>query len=270
MTEGVIPEQPDLLVWPESAYEGNLSPGGDAFLSAIANGFDTPLLTGAWRVPRPGAQLRNAALLVERGGKLVHAADKVHPTPIYERAPSSEVSRWMARLGLWSGQFEPGEPADPIQIARAAGNPVMVGVLVCLDSSYPALARELRKRGARLLVIVSNEAGTGSWSARVHARIARFRAVETRSPIVRVGNTGPTRWIDSRGRVLRDLAPGASGAAAQDLALAGPAPPAVHVGDIPVVASAVGLGLAAAGIRIRTRRHVPQYRNLKRPKENGS
>jgi hypothetical protein len=71
MTEGVIPEQPDLLVWPESAYEGNQSPGGDAFLSAIANGSDTPLLTGAWRVSHRGAELRNAALLVERGGKLV-------------------------------------------------------------------------------------------------------------------------------------------------------------------------------------------------------
>jgi apolipoprotein N-acyltransferase len=173
----------------------------------------------------------------------------------------------LARLGLWNGQFEPGEPTDPIRITRSTGSPVMVGVLVCVDSSYPALARRLRKRGARLLVIVSNEAGTGSWSARIHARIARFRAVETRSPIVGVGNAGPTRWIDARGRVLRDLALGAPAAAAQDLPLAGPPPPAVYLGDAPVVASALGLGLAAAGIRMRTRRRVPQDITLELPKE---
>lgn len=268
LTDEVIEEQPDLLVWPESAYERDLAPGGDAFLSAIGSGFGTSFVTGAWRIPHPGSALRrNAALVVDRQGNLVHVSDKVHPVPIFERAPSGEVSRMMARLGLWSGQFESGELADPIQIARETGTPVMVGVLVCIDVGYPDLAKRLRRRGARLLVIVSNEAGTGDWSARIHARIARFRAAEVRAPVVRVANAGPTRWIDARGRVVLDLAPGGPGAATQDLQLAGPPPPAVHLGDGQVVASALGLGLAAAGIRIRTRKRVSQRRRLKQPTE---
>jgi len=271
LTDEVITERPDLLVWPESAYERDLSPAGDAFLSAIGNGLDAPLLTGAWRIPRPGtAYRRNAALLVEPGENLVHAADKVHPVPVYERAPSGGLSQMLARHGLWHGSFEPGEPVDPIWIDRASGTPVMVGVMVCMDSGYPALARRLRKRGARLLVIVSNEAGTGSWSARIHAGIARFRAVETRSPVVGVGNAGPTRWIDARGRLLRDLALGAPGAAAQELPLAGPPPPAVHLGDAPVVASALGIGLAALGIQFRTRRRATESSTHEHPKEKNS
>jgi apolipoprotein N-acyltransferase len=143
----------------------------------------------------------------------------------------------------------------------------MVGVLVCIDVGYPDLARILRKRGARLLVVVSNEAGSGDWSARIHARIARFRAAEMRSPVVRVANAGPTRWIDARGRVVLDLAPGAPRAATQELRLAGPPPPAVQLGDGQVVAWALGLGLTAGGIQIRTRKRVLQRSRSKQPME---
>jgi apolipoprotein N-acyltransferase len=93
--------------------------------------------------------------------------------------------------------------------------------LICLDSSYPGLARELRRRGARLLVEISNEAQTGEWSAVQHAMVSRMRAVENGVPLVRVGNIGPTEWIDARGRPLARIDAGATGSHTATVALAG-------------------------------------------------
>jgi apolipoprotein N-acyltransferase len=137
-----------------------------------------------------------------------------------------------------------------------------VGVLICIDTSYPDLVRQLRTQGARLLIELSNEAGTGHWSARLHARIARFRAVELRTPFVRVANTGPTQWIDARGRLVHALAPGASDAAVRALALAGPPPPAAHLAAGAVVAAALGFGIGVSGLSAGFRRRA--YRRATR------
>ena len=253
-----VAESPvDLVVWPESAYERDLAPNGDAFLAAITNGLGAPLLTGAWRYPRPHSPVqRNAALLVSRRGELTHAADKVHPITVYERAPSTVISRTLARLGLWTGRFEPGEAGSPVAVERIGGSPVPVGVLICIDTSYPELVRRLRTQGARLLIEISNEAGSGRWSARLHARIARFRAVELRTPFVRVANTGPTQWIDARGRLVHALAPGASDAAVRALSPAGPPPPAAHLAAGAVVAAALGFGIGFSGLSAGFRRRA--------------
>lgn len=257
LSAGVVDTPVDLVVWPESAYERDLRPGGDAFLAAITNGLGTALLTGAWRFPHPGSPVqRNAAFLVSRRGEVTLAAEKVHPISVYERAPSTLFSHTLARLGLWTGRFEPGEAGSPVAVERISGSPVPVGVLVCIDTSYPELGRQLRARGARLLIEISNEAGTGLWSARLHARIARFRAVELRTPFVRVANTGPTQWIDARGRLVHALAPGDSDAAVRALFPAGAPPPATYLAEGPVVAAALGFGLGVSGLWAGFRRRA--------------
>jgi apolipoprotein N-acyltransferase len=133
-----------------------------------------------------------------------------------------------------------------------AGEAVPIGVLVCIDASYPELARRLREAGARLLVVVANEAGTGPWSAALHARAARLRAIEGRVPVVRVANTGPTLWIDAYGRHVAQL-PGGAAAAAARLALAGPASPFVALGDGRLAAFAAATALAAAALALSRR-----------------
>jgi apolipoprotein N-acyltransferase len=244
LSETTASAQPDLLVWPESAFERIAGRDGDAFLAAVTNALDLPLLTGIWRGAGPG-RLRNGALLVERDGEQTWAAEKAHPIVVYERAPTTFVSRALARLGLWSGRFEPGTHPGPVTLGHGDSS-TPIGVLVCIDASYPAIARELRRRGARVLVQISNEAGTGAWSAALHARIARFRAAELRVPMLRVSNTGPTLWLDARGRTLRALASGPQ-AGSHAFSLAGAAPPSVAVGDAPVVLAAWVLGISGAG-----------------------
>jgi apolipoprotein N-acyltransferase len=197
----------DLVVWPESAWERAVGGAGDAFLAVIAHDLGTPVLTGAWRLPPPGEEhWRNAAVLATRDGRTAVVSEKAHPVPMYERAPESALGRWLAGAGFWPGRFGRGRPPEPVSLETERGGTIPIAALVCIDSSHPELARSVRRAGARLLVSIANEASTGAWSAALHARAARLRAIENRVPVVRVANTGPTLWIDEHGRVAAGLA----------------------------------------------------------------
>jgi len=184
-------------------------------------------------------------------------AEKVYPVPVYERAPDGPTARLLARAGLWSGRFAPGAGSAPVLLPREAGASVPIGVLVCIDASHPELARGLRLAGARLLIAIANEAGTGAWSAGLHARITRLRAVENRMPVVRVANTGPTLWIDAGGRVAASLTPGEPASGSHALRLAGALSLYAWIGEKAVVTSCFFTALAIGAVRFfQSRRGV--------------
>jgi apolipoprotein N-acyltransferase len=260
LTDEALRGDPDLVVWPESAYERTVGAEGDPFLGAIARHFETPLLTGVWRLASgSSAPVHNSAALVDPGGEISFAGDKVHPVPFYEGTPATLLERTLARFVPWPGRFQAGERPALAHLERRGAPPLTLGVVICLDSSYPGLARDLRRRGARLLVEISNESLTGEWSARQHALVSRLRAVENGLPLVRVGNIGPSEWIDRSGRVLARMAAGATGADVAAVPLAGDPPPYVILGDAPVFAAGL-IPAVAIAIRRRRARSTPATR----------
>jgi apolipoprotein N-acyltransferase len=240
LTSSTLPGEPDLIVWPESAYERALGGAADPLLGAIARHHGAPLLVGLWRVA-PGAApaLYNSAMLVEGEREPRPAGDKVHPVPFFEAAPRGAIETWLAGAVAWPGGFQRGERSGLVWLERSGAAPLGVGVLICLDSSYPGLASELRRRGASVLVEISNESPTGPWSAVQHAHVSRLRAVESGLPLVRVSNTGPTEWIDPRGQVVHRLAGGLEAAATRALPLPASVPLYVRLGDGPVFIAAM-------------------------------
>ena len=237
---------PDLVVWPESAYGAVIPPAGDPFLGSLALHYERPLLVGARRASQ--GLLYNSAVLARPDGSTRVAGDKVHPVPVFERAPLGPLGRVLARLGVWRGRLHPGERAGVVRAGAAT-----LGILICYDSSYPELARDLRRRGAEVLVEISNEAPSGGWTARQHARVSRFRAVETGLPLVRVSNTGPSEWIDARGRVRASLGLGEKGWKAASLEAPAPPPPFVLFGPVPAFAAGL-VPLVPLVLRRRARR----------------
>lgn len=71
----------------------------------------------------------------------------------------------------------------------------------------PGLARRfVAEKGANLLVNLTNDAWFGDTVAPwQHARLAQWRAVETRRYLLRVTNTGLTSLINPKGEVLETL-----------------------------------------------------------------
>lgn len=269
LTEEASRSDPDLVVWPESAFERTLTAGTDAhrapidpLLGAVARSVERPLLTGAWRRTDEEALLYNSAVLVGRSGETVVIGDKVHPVPFYEARASNRFERAMARIGLWPGRFRRGERAGTARVRLEAGPDLLLGVLICLDSSYASLARDLRGRGADLLVEISNEAQTGPWSAVQHAHVSRIRAVETGAPLVRTANQGPTEWIDDRGRVVARLGVDERGTATAAVAVGGSPSIYVLLGDAP--AFVAGLLIVFAGWGAHRRRRTGLHRPAER------
>ena len=64
------------------------------------------------------------------------------------------------------------------------------------------MARAYVNNGARILANITNDAWFGRSSAPYqHLSIAAFRAVETRTPLVRAANTGVTAIVDQNGHI---------------------------------------------------------------------
>ena len=256
LSEGTLGDRPDLIIWPESAFEGMSPAAGAPFLGAIAHHLGTPLLSGVWRLAEgEPASLRNSSLLATPDGDVRIAADKVNPIWMYESAPGSPLGQRVAVAGIWPGRFARGPIPDVLLVPRARA-PLHLGVLVCVDATFPELARDLRRRGAELLVTIANEADSGRLTSGLEARIARVRAVENRVPLVRVANTGPSEWVDALGQVVASIEPGASRAWTASLDLGESAPPYTRFGDAPTagVAIATPAFLAALGVARQKRR----------------
>jgi len=239
-------ESPDLVAWPEGSYERAAGPTGAPFLGAVATTLDTPVLAGMRRVAHPGSDLRwNSAVLAEPDGETRVAADKQRPVPVYERVADGWLAGALARATALPGRVLVGAPAEPQTLTLRDGTQRRIGVLICIDSGFPELARDLRRRGADLLVTIANEAETGTWTARQHAAVVRLRAVETGLPLVRVANDGPSVWVDPLGREVDRTA---AGPQSRVVALGPPldAPLYVSLGDGPIVAALFLPGLVSA------------------------
>jgi apolipoprotein N-acyltransferase len=133
---------------------------------------------------------------------------------------------------------------------------------ICFEDTFPGLCREFVRRGAQVLVNMTND----SWSESVacemqHMSIALFRAVENRRTLVRATNGGITCVIDPNGRITAMLPP------FREAFLVAEAPvydarSTVYnrLGDwFPFAALALGLGLPAA-LSLAGRRRPPRER----------
>lgn len=199
--QAVAGQHTDLIVWPESAapfYFQDNSPASDRIRN-LSRELKANLLFGS-----PAAELRdgrhvnmNSAFLLAPDGTETGRSDKMHLVPFGEYVPLARLLPFVNKLVHGIGDFLPGQQVKPL---KAGGVPL--GVLVCYEVIFPELAREYVNAGSRVLVNITNDAWFGRSSAPYqHLSMAVFRAVETRTPLVRAANTGITSIIDQNGHI---------------------------------------------------------------------
>ena len=191
----------DLVVWPESAmpFFFQDEPVRAERLRVLARELNAPLLFGS-----PAHELRNgrstflnSAFVIAPTGETIGRSDKIHLVPFGEYVPLGKFLTFINKFVVGIGDFSPGERAIPINIGQTS-----VGILVCYEVIFPELPREYVRNGARILINITNDAWFGKSSAPYqHLAIAAFRAVETRTPIIRAANTGVTAIIDQNGHI---------------------------------------------------------------------
>lgn len=195
-----------LVVWPESAgwpyqLERDGAFAGD--IEALVAGGCSLLLNSARR-DRTGEDERvfNAAYLLTPGPDRARRQtyDKMHLVPFGEYVPFGRSLPAVRQLARQAGGFSPG---DEVRLLEADG--ARLGVSICFEIVFPEQVAARVRRGANLLVTITNDSWYGrTWAPHQHLRPARFRAAENGRPLVRAAITGISAVIDRRGRVLVD------------------------------------------------------------------
>jgi apolipoprotein N-acyltransferase len=89
---------------------------------------------------------------------------------------------------------------------RNADTIARIGTIICIESIYPDVARDMVNDGADVLAVITNDAWyNGTWGPRQHYDIARMRAIEMRRPVIRCANSGVSGIIDADGASIMEL-----------------------------------------------------------------
>jgi apolipoprotein N-acyltransferase len=242
--------RPDLVAWGESSVgrDPAASPGDVARLAAVARDAGAPVLANVDAERAGEGGIYKSALLVGPSGVL-GSYDKLRLVPFGEYVPLRPLLGWVTRV-TDAAAVDRHRGAD-LAVLDAGG--LAVGPLVCFESAFPDLARNLAARGADLVVVqTADTTFQGSWGLDQHASLSAVRAVESGRPVLQAAISGTSAAFDARGRRLAWAPGGWRGADVVELPLSRERTPYVRVGD--VVPLACGLALAVAAVVAARRR----------------
>ncbi|MBM9536159.1 apolipoprotein N-acyltransferase [Desulfobulbus alkaliphilus] len=196
----------ELVVWPETALP--FFPQQDPLMYRVTDFVTTAntwLLTGAplYKIT-PGeeevdqVEYFNGALLIGPDGQPGGQYAKQHLVPFGEYVPLRRYLPFLEPLVVSIGDFTPGTSSAPLELGT-----MRLGILICYESIFPAIARQTVDQGANLLVNITNDAWYGQSSAPYQSMaMTVFRAVENRRTLVRAANTGISASVDPLGRIV--------------------------------------------------------------------
>jgi apolipoprotein N-acyltransferase len=230
LSNEITASKPALLVWPENAMTFFLT-DAPVYLSAIA-GFveraDTQLVAGGpyFEPGRPDGPIYNSAFLITAEG-IAGRYDKVHLLPFAEYFPLRTI-RFLRREFERVRSFTPA--AEAVLLDTAAGR---AGVLICFEAIFPELVRREVRKGAELLLNLSNDAWLQSRAGgEQHLLMVRLRAIEFRRWVVRSTTTGVSAFIDPLGRIRGRIESGAAGTLLADVRRSDTETIYFHLGDL--------------------------------------
>jgi apolipoprotein N-acyltransferase len=157
----------------------------------------------------PDMKAFNSALLIDADGRVHGRYHKQVLLAFGEYIPFAPILSKVPGMPAVGEGFSRG--AGPVTLDLPGG--IKVAPLICYEDIMPELARRfVKEKGANLLVNLTNDAWFGNTVAPwQHARLAQWRAIETRRSLVRVTNTGLTTIINPKGQMLDTLPLFASG-----------------------------------------------------------
>lgn len=277
-----------LVAWPETMLAGHgLEPEtielqerngwfpGDRFrqvVSGLAQRTGVPVIVGSAAylgLRQDGDRFRwdrqyNSAYLVGAGAPPYPRYDKVFLAPFGETMPY--ISNWdwlesaLLSLGAAGMTFDLDRGGEAVRFGVPwNGATLRVATPICFEDAMSWVTRELvfpaaggRARAVDLLVNITNDGWYGWFDAgrAQHLQLARFRCIETRTPMVRSANTGLCAGIDSSGRVVAGpTAPRTATWLHASPPLDDRRPPFASVGEVPSIALMLTcLSVAAAPV----------------------
>jgi len=214
---------PRLVVWPETSiprFVPRAEAAPEAARWAEAEGAEHLVGIIAKEGPANGVQLIGADGAV----KGFYAKRELVPfgeyVPFRGLIPRFVIERWLSILDNF-GDMSAG-PKDPPLLDTAFG---ATAVTICYEATFPRWSLRDARRGARLLINVTNDGWyKDTWAPPEHLTMNVFRAIENRLPEIRAGNTGISAVIDPWGVITASLPLGVRGRLDADVPLTDPFP----------------------------------------------
>ncbi|HMQ11567.1 MAG TPA: apolipoprotein N-acyltransferase [Oligoflexia bacterium] len=144
---------------------------------------------------------QNSVFAVNQENTLLTRSDKFHLVPFgeYIPFPFSFIEKLVPAA---AGSFISGSEQSMIKLPQAT-----FGTLICYESLFGYLSRNMVAQGADILINLTNDAWFNKSSGPYqHKVFAQFRAIETRRSLVRAANTGISTWFDASGIQQQSIA----------------------------------------------------------------
>jgi len=197
LTEEAVEFRPHLIVWPETAIPGDFS-AEKAYLDDISRlcGKEQCYLLLGSLFEEDG--LHNSAFLLPACNGGLERYDKIYPVPFGEYIPLDPLFGWIRGVAGLGEDIVPGEELTIFNIGQGA-----FGATICFESTNSTLCRRLVERGARMLIVITNDAWfERTAAARQHVEMTALRAVENGVYVVQAANSGISAIIDPRGCIF--------------------------------------------------------------------
>lgn len=188
----VLPEVIEPFAMPSSAHAFR-------FWQSLAREVGAPLLVGGYRVAQrePRRVANTMHLFLPDGSWQYH--DKLQLVPMGEYVPYRQFLPFLSVFGVVEEDMHAGDDLKPLQAGDGR-----IGAVICMESSYPWIARGMLNAGANLIVIGSNELWFGRTAAlEQHLAFSVLRAIETRRWVVRCAPEGISAFIAPSGEIVR-------------------------------------------------------------------
>lgn len=210
----------DVLVWSENSLSLPYEEYRDGYydrvpaelpLTEFIAQLELPLMTGSPYIPAGSTDTAwNAALLIEPGtGNVMERYGKRQLVPFAEHIPFWElpfVQHFFREVVGLRAIWTMGNEYVLFQIPSASGETVLASAPICFEDAFAGLVRQFTKKGAQVHINMTNNAWSETDSAQLqHFIAARFRAIESRRPLVRSTNSGLTTVVDIDGVPIAEL-----------------------------------------------------------------
>lgn len=200
-----------LVIWPESVIQKPIRIEAKniqevrslPYFPSIEN---LHFLTGAITY-NTQKEIFNSAIGVRRDGTLLEPYHKQILMPFGEYMPFAETFPWIQKFNPMAQGFSAGEDVRVFEYPRGKDkHSIFLSPLICYEDIVPSISRRAVKKGAELLVNITNDAWFGDTIASSqHHLIASFRAIENRRYLLRSTNSGLTAIVDPIGRTVSQL-----------------------------------------------------------------
>jgi apolipoprotein N-acyltransferase len=200
LTRRLEPGTAALVIWPESTLDRDPTeePEFEETIRTTARRVRAPLLVGT-SMDVGTDYFRNVSMFFDRDGRLIETYDKIHLVPYGEYVPGRRfLEPLIKELELVPRDGLPG--SEPVVFEIPQGKFASV---ICFESIFPGLVRQFVEKGARLLVVSTNNSSfERSAASEQHIAFSQVRAAEHRMWVAHAALSGISGVVDPDGKVI--------------------------------------------------------------------